>query len=146
MLICEHVKWYFSFMSTFLQLERKRLGFTANEVVLAIDSSRASFTRWESGSPIPSDKLAALSELGFDVGYVVTGKRSVEQNIDPVILKRAMNIVANYISKSGQKLAKPELLYDCVMNIHDVIKAVEDNGAEVDPVDIGAKVIQLFAA
>jgi len=133
-------------MSTFLQLERKRLGFTANEVVLAIDSSRASFTRWESGSPIPSDKLAALSELGFDVGYVVNGKRSVEQNIDPEILKRAMTIVGKYIAKSGRKLARPELLHDCVMNIHDTIVAVESQGADVDPVDIGAKVIELFAA
>lgn len=76
----EHVKWYFSFMSTFLQLERRRLGFSAAEVVNRIGGSRATYTRWESGSPIPSNKLLELNKLGFDVLYVVTGQRSQKIN------------------------------------------------------------------
>ena len=63
-------------MSTFLQLERQRLGLPASKVVEMIQTSRASYTRWESGAPIPSDKLTLLTELGFDVQFIVTGVRS----------------------------------------------------------------------
>lgn len=80
MLIYEHVKWYFSFMSTFLQLERQRLGISAANVVEAVGGSRATYTRWEAGSPVPSDKLTLLSGLGFDVQYIVTGVRSNNLN------------------------------------------------------------------
>ncbi len=64
-------------MSTFLQLERQGLGISAAKVVEAIGCSRATYTRWEAGSSIPSDKLSELAELGFDVLYVVTGQRSM---------------------------------------------------------------------
>jgi len=30
---------------------------------------------WAKGTSIPSDKLALLSEIGFDVQYIITGKR-----------------------------------------------------------------------
>lgn len=66
----------FSFMSTFLQLERQRLGLSAAKVVESIKGSRATYTRWEAGAAIPSDKLFSLAELGFDVAYVITGIRS----------------------------------------------------------------------
>ncbi|MDO6488256.1 hypothetical protein Q4503_11125 [Colwellia sp. 6_MG-2023] len=52
------------------------MGLSASKVVEEIQSSRASYTRWESGAPIPSDKLCLLAELGFDVQYIVTGVRS----------------------------------------------------------------------
>lgn len=61
-----------------MQLERKRLGLSATEVREAIDASRATYTRWEAGSSIPSEKLAALGEIGFDINYIVSGKRSVQ--------------------------------------------------------------------
>ena len=63
-------------MSTFLQLDRKRLGLSAHQVVDKVGTSRASYTRWEAGGAIPSDKLALLAKLGFDVQYVITGVRS----------------------------------------------------------------------
>ncbi|TAP38746.1 helix-turn-helix transcriptional regulator [Alteromonas sp. KUL49] len=70
-------------MSNFLQKERKRLGLSAAHVQASIDVSRATYTRWEGGSPIPSDKLSLLAELDFDIQYVVTGKRSY--NLDRIV-------------------------------------------------------------
>lgn len=63
-------------MVNYLQLDRKRLGLTANSVYEKIAIGRSTYTRWEAGSPIPSDKLALLGELGFDVQFIVTGVES----------------------------------------------------------------------
>ena len=79
-------------MSNFLQQERKRLGMTAEEVREALDTSRATYTRWEAGNPIPSDKLCVLDSVGFDIHFVVTGKRNVEL-LHSDALKSAMNRV-----------------------------------------------------
>ncbi len=64
-------------MSTYLQSERSRLGFSAAQVVEISGTSRATYTRWEAGNPIPSDKLTLLAKIGFDVQYICTGIRSI---------------------------------------------------------------------
>lgn len=63
-------------MSTFLLEERKRLGLTQVDIAKAISVSKGTYIRWEGGSPIPSDKLARLSDEGFDVYYILKGIRS----------------------------------------------------------------------
>lgn len=60
----------------FLAEERQRLDLKQKEVFEKIAVSKGTYIRWESGLDIPSGKLRALSDLGFDVQYVVTGERS----------------------------------------------------------------------
>ena len=84
-------------MGSFLQQERKRLGITASEVQKCIDVGRSTYTRWESGNPIPSDKLNELSKLGFDINFVVTGIRS---SIDENALADCVEILEEVISET----------------------------------------------
>ncbi|WP_076921201.1 S24 family peptidase [Pseudoalteromonas sp. SK20] len=62
-------------MTTFLRDERNRLELTQAEASKAIGVGKTTFLRWESGYPIPSDKLIALSDIGFDINYVLKGSK-----------------------------------------------------------------------
>ncbi|WP_249297345.1 helix-turn-helix domain-containing protein [Pseudoalteromonas phenolica] len=59
-----------------MQIERKRLGLDHQEISEKISVGKATYYRWEAGKAIPSDKLAELAKLGFDVNFIVTGKRT----------------------------------------------------------------------
>lgn len=134
-------------METYLKNERNRLGITQAEVSKLINISKTTYVRWEAGSPIPSDKLALLEGVvGFDIRYIVTGQRSFTDDFDFAIQKRAIDIVAKYIQRSDKELIHPELLYPVAMEIYQVIKQAEDSGQEADPIDMGTKIIPLFAA
>jgi len=63
-------------MTTFLRDERNRLGLTQAEASKAIGVGKTTFLRWEAGHPIPSDKLIALSDIGFDINYILKGSKS----------------------------------------------------------------------
>ena len=58
-----------------LKNERHRLSYRLNNVSDLCGVTDKTFSRWEAGSPIPSDKLLALEPLGFDIYYVLTGGR-----------------------------------------------------------------------
>ncbi len=116
------------------------------EVIEGIGVNKGTFIRWEAGHAIPSDKLALLSELGFDLQFVITGKRSFSADFDFDLQEKAIEIVAKYIHRSGRKLAHPEMVYPVTMEIYQILKQAQDESLEVDPVELGAKVIQLFAA
>ena len=60
-------------MTTFLREERNRLELTQADASKAIGVGKTTFLRWEAGYPIPSDKLIALSDIGFDINYVLKG-------------------------------------------------------------------------
>ncbi|MBQ4852964.1 helix-turn-helix transcriptional regulator [Pseudoalteromonas sp. MMG013] len=62
-------------MNHYLVKERERLELQQKQVYDSIGVGKSTYYRWESGNPIPSDKLADLARLGFDVNYVVTGQR-----------------------------------------------------------------------
>lgn len=59
-----------------LKEQRELLGLSQKEVFETIDVSKGTYIRWEAGKPIPSDKLSQLSDMGFDVNYIVTGTKS----------------------------------------------------------------------
>lgn len=63
--------------TNFLRDERKRLGFTQQNLAQELGVSDMTVKRWETGATaIPSDRLTAMSGLGFDVLYILTGKHS----------------------------------------------------------------------
>lgn len=78
-----------------MQEERKRLRLVAADVCESAGVGRATYTRWEAGSPIPSDKLAILAELGFDIQFVVTGKR---KGIDEAKLRDSLEVVFDVLA------------------------------------------------
>ena len=59
-----------------LKEERVRLGLSQSDVANAVEMSVKQVGRWETSIAIPSDKLEILSGIGFDAGYVVTGRRT----------------------------------------------------------------------
>jgi len=63
-------------MKPFLLQERERLNLKQKDVFETVGVSKVTYYRWETGSPIPSDKLSELAKLGFDINYVVTGYKS----------------------------------------------------------------------
>ena len=68
-------------MNDYLKEERNRLNLKQREIAIACDVTERTVIKWESGSPIPSDKLAVLASLGFDIQYVVLGKRIINRTI-----------------------------------------------------------------
>jgi DNA-binding XRE family transcriptional regulator len=118
-------------MSNNLQEERKRLHLVASEVWENIGASRATYTRWEAGSPIPSDKLALLAELGFDVAYVVTGKR---QTINEQKLRDSLDVlftVLDVMKETGDGISN-ERAAQIVAMIYDLLA----KGKQIDSDDI----------
>lgn len=68
--------------------QRKKTGFSSQETLgNALDVSLTTIARWEKDqSPIPSDKLLAMGELGLDVIYILTGKSptsAVLEDLEP---------------------------------------------------------------
>jgi len=62
-------------VGTRLKSERKRLSRTLVHTSALIKVTDRTFSRWESGRSIPSDKLLELKTLGFDIYYVLTGSQ-----------------------------------------------------------------------
>lgn len=59
-----------------LREERERIGLTQPTFAAAAKASKRTVIEWEKGATSPSAvQLAALSTIGIDVGYVLTGKR-----------------------------------------------------------------------
>lgn len=59
--------------SSCLKFERKRLKYTQQALADMLGVSDMSIKRWETGTPIPSDKLSLMAKLGFDIQYILTG-------------------------------------------------------------------------
>ncbi len=53
--------------------ERKRLNLNQNKVASYCEVSIKTIGRWERNTPIPSNKLALLVQLGYDITYILTG-------------------------------------------------------------------------
>lgn len=59
-----------------LRLKQNRLDkkITIKTIAEAVNVSEKTITRWENSTPIPSDKLALLSDIGLDIIYILTGR------------------------------------------------------------------------
>ena len=67
-----------------LKEERERLGLTQEAFAAASSAGRRTLIDWEKGVSSPTAvQLAALSSVGVDVLYVVTGARSSSPSIAP---------------------------------------------------------------
>lgn len=65
-----------------LKSERERLGYSQTDFASIGGASKGSQISWEKGPTTPNAAfLAAVSEIGADILYVVTGRREVEVQI-----------------------------------------------------------------
>ena len=55
--------------------ERKRLKYNQKDISNFLGMSSKQIGRGGTTHPIPSDKLVELEKMGFDIGFVLTGKR-----------------------------------------------------------------------
>lgn len=81
--ICTMSNQQYKYVPTRLREERERLGLTQDAAADLADVVTKSISRWESGTPIPADRLAALAGAGYDAQYVVIGVRSTNLGAPP---------------------------------------------------------------
>lgn len=72
-----------------LLYERKRLKYSRKKIADFLDMSEKQVQRWESSVSIPSDKLAELEKLGFNVYFVLTGNRACSDDLVLLAIIRA---------------------------------------------------------
>ena len=85
-----------------LRTERERLGMSQEQLGALAGTRRMTPCRYELGSHLPTlGFLAAVETAGVDVGYVLTGKRSVVALglDDTALLGRAMSVVDDLLEK-----------------------------------------------
>lgn len=88
-----------------LKEERLRLGYNQPDFAAAADAAKRTLIDWEKGSTSPSAvQLSALTKIGVDVLYVLTGQRAplaraaetaAEYTVDPLSM-RERALLANY--------------------------------------------------
>ncbi|MAD90277.1 MAG: hypothetical protein CMK64_11275 [Pseudoalteromonas sp.] len=118
---------------TLFKEERKRLKLNQKVVADFLKMSTKQVSRWESNIPIPSDKLAVLVELGFDVNYVLTGKRisssgaittfNLDKVIEAVTYATEEAILSVYQVKKLRKELGDNGELDAVKNIDLIVRA-----------------------
>lgn len=114
----------------FLAEERARLGFKAKEVADFAGIAIPTQSNYEKGKRSPDTRyLYKISKLGFDIHYVVTGKRSVDgvSKDDRSLLElfnNAPKAVQNYI-KSGLYMTEPLKMLNSSIIEPDVIDTIE---------------------
>lgn len=87
----------------FLRQERERLGLSGRDVYEKIGVSKGTYIRWEGGHSIPSDMLASLCDIGFDIAFIVTGRRIVPSGIlDEVKLEQSIEKSEKLMQLAGK--------------------------------------------
>lgn len=99
----------------FLKLERERLGLLQKDLLEPVGVNKGTIIRWESGSSIPSDKLAELAKLGFDISYIVTGTRTVSAKKDTSIEEK--RTAQQHLSKKEANFLPPNLFFVPVVDV-----------------------------
>ncbi|WP_278404874.1 XRE family transcriptional regulator [Pseudoalteromonas ruthenica] len=102
-------------MKPFLSKERERLNLKQKEVYESIGVSKVTYYRWENGSPIPSDKLAELGKLGFDITYLVTGQYS--QSLRNESFEDVIDVKSSASHENGSKMLPENLFYVPLLNV-----------------------------
>ncbi|MEH8031273.1 helix-turn-helix domain-containing protein [Gallibacterium anatis] len=77
-------------ISDFLKSERERLGLTQEEIASKCGVSKRTYIYYEQGERVPNtDFLAALTQIGGDVMYVLSGIRGAAQlsSLENMVLK-----------------------------------------------------------
>ncbi|KAA1165777.1 helix-turn-helix transcriptional regulator [Pseudoalteromonas fuliginea] len=91
------------------------MGLLQKDLLDAVGVNKGTIIRWESGSSIPSDKLAELVKLGFDISYVVTGIRTEGAKKDTSI--EEIRTPVQHLSINETNFLPPNLFYVPVVDV-----------------------------
>ncbi len=87
--------------------ERERKRISQLQVASELGVTSKTVGRWEKEIPIPSDKLGLLQQLGFDVVFILTGERTLDQMIQADIVG-AQNDLKRFQHSISQSFAMGE--------------------------------------
>jgi transcriptional regulator with XRE-family HTH domain len=94
-----------------LRDERKRFKLNQTQSGELCGVQKQTFVRWELGdSFIPADKLALLGENGFDVLYIVTGRREPEGEVVSDLTPRVRRFVDAIADRIVDRLLKNKII------------------------------------
>lgn len=87
---------------TFLKEELDVRGLDYADVYRGIGVSKGTFVRWANGHACPSDALKKMDEMGLDIYFIITGKRTgiSEQLMEQVLIEVESQLEKNEISIS----------------------------------------------
>lgn len=113
------------FVCSRLKEERERKRLSQAQVAEALGVTSKTVWRWEKEIPIPSDKLNALQQLGFDVVFILTGQQTIQQMILADIYG-----AQNQLRKEGFELGEPPPVdyIDRAEKITEAFKLLDDQG------------------
>lgn len=99
-----------------LSEERRKAGFTRqNQLGNEIDVSFTTISRWEKEeSPIPSDKLLLMADLGLDINYILQGRAA---NVSSFENKKTNN--NNDLKKQTANVSSFEISPGTTIDIND---------------------------
>lgn len=116
-----------------LRTERDRIGLNQTEFGDIAGVKRNAQMNYENGSRSPdANYLAAIAAEGVDVGYVITGKRSVTQeSIDAELkqLSTAWEAIAQALQEANKKLSAGKMR----LAAESLYKAVKEGSGEPKP-------------
>lgn len=93
-----------------IKIERKRLGQKQEVVCETVGISRGAQSNYENGKRSPdTEYLMALDRIGFDIGYIITGRRSVTLD-DLVELQQCLFEVEDWLTRHQKTLTKEQAL------------------------------------
>lgn len=90
-----------------LREERERLGMSQPAFAGIAKTTKQTLFSWETGKTAPDGfQLAALSEAGVDVLYILTGQRMDSPAVAPVLSPRQAALLDNYehTDEHGKKI------------------------------------------
>jgi DNA-binding XRE family transcriptional regulator len=120
-----------------LAKERNRLGLTQDDTYPRLNVSRSAYVRWESGNPIPSDKLALLHKNSFDVNFIITGSLSEDkENVQITELKSKLKKEMSrnaYIACTGKSIK--DIGFDAINEMLFQI-ATDKKGKSLKSIDV----------
>lgn len=102
--------------------ERKRLGLSQADAAAACGVSREMWGKYERGAASPGcDVLAAFSDTGADVLYILTGRREQPALEDIKTLTAAIEVIEEALAKRRATLA-PAKKAEVIALAYDILK------------------------
>lgn len=115
-----------------IKSERERLNITQSDMGKAANVTKRSQINYEQGVRVPdANYLAAISELGADISYIVTGKQSAKPHMnDKGRLTSAIRAVETGLELIN-KVMPPDKKAELIMLAYDLMSEPEADAGKV---------------
>lgn len=127
-----------------IKKERERLGHTQEEWASHTGVHRNTQAKYEKGDAVPDiNYLSAIDELGADIGFVLTGEKTIyrtlsdEQDAECLMIEKIVELTEDAIMRGGYLLSNQKkarvisMLYRSFIQHGDVDKAVINDAVKL---------------